>query len=177
MQLCWVKGSAYYVSVFRQCCVIPTSIALVWLKLALEHDGMWLETLKHNTQEGSLKKASACWHRSEFNTAAQLFSHLHRPKRHVAVADVEQADSLREQPTKTESELVNTRNTPVLGEYLSGNNGENKSLYRFHFQLVTEQQRCEITPLWAILSFCAAWWFLTRRENHSTGMFAVVERQ
>lgn len=59
----------------------------------------------------------ACWHRSEFNTAAHLFSHLHRPKRHVTVADVEQADSLREQPTKTESELVNTRNTPVLREY------------------------------------------------------------
>lgn len=43
----------------------------------------------------------ACWHDDEFNKATHLFSHLHLCKGPVIVADVEQADSLWKQPTKT----------------------------------------------------------------------------
>lgn len=72
------------------------------------------------------------------------FSHLHRRKRPVAAADVEQADSLRDQPAEDKKKV----------EWLKrGRRWERFPSRRFHFLLVTEQaERCEIAPLPALLS-------------------------
>lgn len=66
-------------------------------------------------EAGRALGALACWHEDEFNIAAHLFSHLHVCKGPVIVADVEQADSLREQPTKTKSKWL-TPTTPSASE-------------------------------------------------------------
>lgn len=125
-------------------------------------------------EAGRALGALACWHEDEFNIAAHLFSHLHVCKGPVIVADVEQADSLREQPTKTKSKWL-TPTTPSASESIWVVTTVRINHYTASIsQLVTERQRCAITLLWALLSLCAAWCLQTRGENHSIGTFRVV---
>lgn len=86
------------------------------------------------------------WHDEEFNKATHLSSHLHLCKGPVIAADVEQADGLWQQPTKDKKLVVNTRNTRVATTVQINHNAASI------IQLVTERQRCAITPLRALLS-------------------------
>lgn len=87
-----------------------------------------------------------------------LFSHLYLSEGLVVAADVEQAVSLRKQPTKIEKKTVSTCNSAVIYIYI----------YIFSiFQLVTESRnvRWHLSPPFCL---CTAW-LKKRKTNQSRG--------